>query len=92
MAYSKQNPGTGRPKGSTNKVTGQAREFFEQILQRNFHNIEDSLTYVQADNPAKYLDLILKMSEFAIPKLRSVDTTVDIGEETLNKIEVIIKK
>ena len=85
----------GRAKGSPNKTGREIKEIYEQILKGNTFRIEESLLAVYNTNPGKFLDIMMKLSEFAVPKLRSVDTTFDVAEDsalTGIKIEVITKE
>jgi hypothetical protein len=92
MAFSKDNPGQGRPKGATNKDVSRLREALSAISEGGVEDFNQCLAEVRETNPARYLDLYIKLLEFSLPKLRSVDQTVEIGDETLKGIEVLIKK
>lgn len=79
----------GRPKGSENKTSTVLREVYAGILERNQDRIERALDQVYQRQPAKFLDFMVKLSEFILPKLRAVDTTIDVGEDSIiNKISV----
>lgn len=75
----------GRAKGTTNKVTAEFRETVRKLLEDNAENVGRWLTLVaegdgsesgRAD-PAKALDLLSKLAEFAAPKL---NRTEHVGE------------
>ena len=80
-------PGPGRPKGSQNKVTREFRETVRMLLESNAENVGRWLTLVaegdgsengRAD-PAKALDLLAKLAEYAAPKLGRVEHVGDGG-------------
>lgn len=78
MAKAKGSPKTGgRKPGSLNKCTREFRETVRVVLENNADNVGKWLTMVaEGDStgsvmpdPAKALDLIAKLAEFASPKL-----------------------
>lgn len=89
--------GPGRPKGVPNKVTTEFRETVRKLLEDNADNVGVWITQVaegsgenKAD-PAKALDLLAKLAEFAAPKLsRTEHTGKDGGPmETITRIELV---
>jgi hypothetical protein len=81
---------TGRPKGSEGKDTKKLREAIAAITNGGVEDFQRALGDVLEENPAKYLELYLKLLEYTMPKLRSIDTNVELGESTLHKITVEI--
>jgi len=75
----------GRAKGTTNKVTAEFRETVRALLETNAANVGRWLTLVAEGDgtdsgkpdPAKALDLLAKLAEFAAPKL---NRTEHVGE------------
>jgi DNA-binding MurR/RpiR family transcriptional regulator len=65
--------GAGRPKGTPNRTTKEVRQQFENLLDNNIGKLQDLLDKVAEENPTKAIELILKVSEFVIPKLRAVE-------------------
>jgi len=59
---------TGRPKGSENKITKEARELFIETLEGQVPNIEDAFKKVYKDNPAKFLELFAKYAQYFVPR------------------------
>ena len=82
----------GRPKGSPNTTTSAIREAYESILSNNQDRISNALEALYTRQPAKFLDVMIKLSEFIIPKMRSVEGTIDAGEGIISKIIVEVKK
>ncbi len=59
---------SGRPKGSENKLTTEAREMFIHTLEGQVPNINKAFTDVLAKSPEKYLDLFAKYAQYFVPK------------------------
>jgi hypothetical protein len=80
-------PGPGRGKGNPNKLTVEFRETVRQLLDDNRENVGRWLTLVAegdgtdkgAPDPAKALDLLAKLAEFAAPKLGRTEHVGDGG-------------
>ena len=73
---------TGRQAGKKSKRKSDSqlkeiREKFSDLIKENQVNIQRWLESVAEDDPAKALELILKMSSFVIPKPRSTDLMQD---------------
>lgn len=82
----------GRKKGSENKKRSELREALAAIIEEKLPDFLESLEDLKEENVAKYLDVYLRLLEYSIPKLRSVDTTIDVGEDSISKITVEVKK
>jgi hypothetical protein len=84
----------GRTKGTPNKVNREFRETVRKLLDDNAKNVGVWITQVaeghgenKAD-PAKALDLLAKLAEFAAPKLGRVEHTgPDDGPIQITSIE-----
>ena len=87
--------GSGRPKGSPNKVTKQFRDTIQQLLDNNSENVEKWLTEVATGtndtkpDPKGALDMLAKLAEFAAPKLARTEV---VGDETQPQRMVITWK
>ena len=75
----------GRKKGSMNKYNKQIKEAFGQLLEGNLDNLSLWLSEVAADNPKEALDIMLRMSERFVPKLRSTEITG--GEDLMKNVK-----
>ena len=93
MAFQKgqRNPNAGRPAGASNKGIEALRKKIANLTEKNYPRLSDALMRVEADDPHKFIDLYLKLLQYTLPKLESVQQTIEVGEETLNRITVEIK-
>ena len=88
MAFKKgevTNP-NGRPKGKPNKTTVEIREAYQRLVEDNLTNMTLWLADVAADNPEKAMDLMLKLSEYMIPKLARQEVTGAEGKDLFKNI------
>ena len=77
----------GRKKGTPNKVTADFRETVQKLLTDNAENVGRWLTLVAEGDgseggkpdPAKALDLLAKLAEYAAPKLGRTEHVGDGG-------------
>ena len=70
---------TGRPKGSVNKSSNEIRETFQLLLENNLSKLQEDLNELE---PKDRVKLLLNLSNYILPKLRSIDLQSDI-EETI---------
>ena len=84
----KTNNPEGRPAGVPNKVTADLRERIEKILNVHFTDTEIKKDLSKLD-PEKRLNVLIRLLEFSLPKLRSTELTTDfdmLSDDDLNKI------
>lgn len=62
-------PGPGRPKGSVNRATAEAREAFSHLVTWSAPKLQGWLKAVARDDPARALELFGRLAEFVIPRL-----------------------
>lgn len=79
---------TGRPKGSEGKDTKRVREAITAITEGGITSLNECFAEIREDNPVKFIELYLRLLEYTMPKLRSIDTNVELGESTIHKITV----
>jgi len=77
----------GRKKGTQNKYTKQVKEAFGMLLENNLENLSLWLADVAADDPKAALDIMMRMSERFVPKLRSTEITGADGEDLFAKVK-----
>ena len=88
--------GPGRPKGIPNKATTAFRDTINKLLEGNAENVSIWLEQVATGgsdpdkaDPAKALDLLAKLAEYAAPKLSrtEVANADDKAFETVNRVQ-----
>jgi hypothetical protein len=67
------------------------RDQITNLLEDNWCDIQVALAEIKETDPAKYIEYYLKMIEYAVPKLRAIDTTINTGDSVSN-ITIEIKK
>jgi len=77
----------GRPKGTPNKVTADLRTWISALIDGNRETFETDLKLI---DPKDRLVIIERLMAFVIPKMQSVDATVQIAEE-YNQLERLLK-
>ena len=81
MKFQKDNQiskGKGRPIGSKDVVTSKVREAFENLVSNNLDKIQSDLDAIE--RPETRLNIIIQLSKFVIPTLKSVDAKVETIE------------
>jgi hypothetical protein len=81
----------GRPKGTQNKEAKAIREAFAKLLEGKMEDVEGWLDEIRENDPAKAFDLMLKMTDFILPKLKAVETTINT-EEGISSIKIEVVK
>ena len=76
----------GRPKGVRNKVTVKVSEAYEKLVNSNLDNMNDWLEEVAKENPKQALEIMLKLSEYIIPKLARKEITGADGEDLFKDV------
>ena len=79
---------TGRPKGAEGKETKRLREAIAAITNGSVEDLQSCFAEIREDNPVKFIEMYLRLLEYTMPKLRSIDTNVELGESTIHKITV----
>ena len=67
----------GRPKGSLNRSTEQMKLTIARAVNNQLTSINEDLDKIRKENPAKALEIAMKLMEYTIPKLKSVDMKLD---------------
>lgn len=76
-------------KGTPNKVTTEAKECFQLLVENNAPRLQQWIDEVAKDNPAKALDLFLRMAEFVVPKLQRAEI---IDNSKKEPVTIIFKR
>lgn len=78
----------GRPKNSLNKGNERLRMALSKFVERNYETLNESMLEVRATSPKDYVNLFLKIVEFSLPKLQSIQQTIEVGDDTISKISI----
>lgn len=81
----------GRKKGTPNKATKDIRDVYSKLLKDNQNQLQTLFDEVAKKNPQKALELILKVSEFVIPKLKATEVTLQSEEQRQPLVVKIIE-
>lgn len=81
---------TGRPKGSEGKDTKRVREAITAITEGGITSLNECFAEIREENPVKFVELYLRLLEYTMPKLRSIDTNLELGDSIIQKITVDI--
>ncbi len=63
----------GRTTGTPNKVSKDVREAYQALIESNLENMNSWLSEVSKENPAKALELMIRLSDFVLPKLKQIE-------------------
>ncbi len=77
----------GRPRGSTNKVTTEMKGFLTELIDDNRQQIKDDL---QRLDPKDRLLILEKFMQYTIPKMQSVEATIDYSKLSDEQLDNII--
>ena len=72
---------TGRPHGAKNKVTQKIREAYQKLTEDNLENMSLWLADIAAENPKEAMEMMIKLSEYVIPKLARTEMTGADGDD-----------
>ena len=80
------NPG-GRPVGSKNKATQAIRVAYQKLTEDNLENMSLWIQQVAAEDPGKAMDLMIKLSEYVLPKLARTEVTGANGDDLFKNMK-----
>lgn len=88
MAFQKGQSGNpnGRPKGAANKISEDIKEAFAMVLENRLPDLNRWLGQVAQDDPAKAIDLMIKLSNRFLPELARTEITGKDGEDLFKNI------
>ena len=76
----------GRPKGSTNKIQDEVKQAFTMLLQNNVPQLEEWIGRVGERDPAKALEIYVKISERFLPQLSRSEVTGADGKDLFQSV------
>ncbi len=76
----------GRPKGSANKITEELKEAFALVLEERLPDLNRWIGQVAQDDPAKAIDLLIKLSTRFLPELARTELTGKDGQDLLKGV------
>lgn len=81
---------TGRPTGAKDKTQVETKAIFQQIVEGNIENFQSWIDEVAKRNPERAFDMVVKLMEFTLPKLKAVELKTDIDNER-PPIQIIVR-
>ena len=77
----------GRPRGSANRSSEMQKVNIQRMINEGLDYMKEDYHKIREEDPAKALSLLIKLMEYSIPKLKSVD--MEVKGEINNKVEKI---
>lgn len=77
----------GRPKGSKNKATQHIREAYQKLTEDNLDSMSIWISQVASEDPAKAMDIMIRLSEYILPKLARTELTGNDGDDLFKNIK-----
>lgn len=90
MGFKKGDPNinrAGKKPGTVNKKTQEIRIAYQKLTEDNLDNMSIWLSQIAGDDPAKAMDLMLRLSEYIIPKLARQEITGKEGEDLFKDVK-----
>jgi hypothetical protein len=77
----------GKPKGAQNKVAEEIKLAFSQLLQNNVTQLEEWISRIGERDPAKALEIYVKISERFVPQLSRQEVTGADGKDLFQNVK-----
>jgi len=77
----------GKKPGTVNKTTKHIREAYQKLTEDNLENMSLWLAQIAADDPAKAMDTMIRLSEYILPKLARTELTGNDGDDLFKNIK-----
>jgi hypothetical protein len=83
----------GRPKGSLNRTTEMMRLNIARAVNNTLDTIQTDLAEIKKEDPVKAMELAMKLMEYSLPKLRSIDIngSIDVNAK-IQQISININR
>lgn len=83
----------GRPKGALNRSTEEMKLTIARAVNNTLSTISSDLQQIKKDDPIAAVNLALKLLEYTLPKMRSVDMKGSLEvDQRIQQITVNINK
>jgi hypothetical protein len=79
----------GRKKGVPNKVTSNLRDWLGKLIDKNRLQIARDIKTLE---PKERLMILEKFMQYTVPKMQSVQTTIDFNQLTDEQLDAAINK
>jgi hypothetical protein len=70
----------GRPKGTPNRTTAEAKELLNSILFSELDYIRAALTKVRTKDSYRYLELMSRLLAYVLPKSQAIDLNMNFEQ------------
>lgn len=77
----------GRPKGSTNKVNADTREWIKRLINKNRSQLEKDLLKMDAKERWHIIERLLN---YSIPRMQSIEAKIDFSQLTDEDLDTVI--
>lgn len=77
----------GKKPGTVNKTTKHIREAYQKLTEDNLENMSIWLGRIAAEDPAKAMDTMIRLSEYILPKLARTELTGNDGDDLFKNIK-----
>ena len=84
----------GRPRGASNRSSEMQKVNIQRMINEGLDFMKEDYHKIREEDPAKALNLLIKLLEFSVPRLKSVDMKLDAevnAKVEQIKVEVIQK-
>ena len=83
----------GRPKGAVNRTTEQMRLTINRAVNNTLSTIQSDLEELKKTDPVKALELSMRLMEYAMPKMRSIDLKGSIEvDQRIQQVSININR
>ena len=77
----------GKKPGTQNRTTKAVREAYQKLTEDNLDNMSIWLSQIASEDPSKAMDLMLRLSEYIIPKLARQEITGAEGQDLFKDVK-----